>query len=296
MEHDSVERKEAYGSKKFPCQSPIAGAALVGITGLDGTRLYGMPASVASVPPVGSPTLRMEPGVDALLPSLFRLYTSIDGQPNAFSIQRLAACRTALAVLNDQAQASDFISDPSAYMNAAGIINGTLDTSTLEYGLIAALANPQVRAAAISGDPIAFINEVMATGRSGNQPSHDYVPPVTFISTVAVLNAYVHMDAVVTLGVFAVSVAIAAVLIVAALGVVVAGVDETYSSPEVQLAAVLGGEKFAEDVAAIKATAAMQQVMVAIQNDRLTLPDGITKEQVLETLSSTLQRHMIASN
>jgi hypothetical protein len=283
--------------RKFLSKVPAASAGLVGIASAGSTRLYGLPASLAAVSPVASPPSALDANISEILPSLFRLHVSIDGQPDAFSAQRLAACRAALAVLGDQAQAARFVADPAAFMSAAGIEGATLDTSSLEFGLIAALADPAVRTAANSGDPVAFTNAVMAAGNSGNQPNPDYmpVPPVTFINTVAVLNAYVHMDAVVTTGIVAVSVAIAAVLAVVTLGVAIAGAISTGPSAEVQLAAALGGQKFAEDVAAVQATAAMQGVIASVKDGRLNLPDGLSKEEVIAALSSSLKRHMITA-
>ena len=107
------------------------------------------------------------------------------------------------------------------------------------------------------------------------------------------MNAYVHLDAVVTVSV----VALAVTAIVVA--VVVFGGDpdpDPDAERTLAVARVVGGTSFASDVASTKAQSAMSRVIAAVQSGDITLPKGVTQEQALATLNTSLQRHMFISN
>ncbi len=269
--------------RKFLGKAPIAGAAtLVGIKAADGTRLYGQPASISPAVTAASPSTV----VDSLLPSLFRIHAALDGSPSAYSPARLAACRTALAVLNSQSTAQAFLESPDSFLNRTGdSVGGSLDKTSFEYGMVAALASPAVRSAAAKGDAVAFIN-AMQEAKGTAQP--DLLPPA-YSSSFILITTYVHLAAVATLSVVAVAVVIAAVV------VLVAGAVAPIDNEELAIAAAVGGASFASDVASTKAQAEIAKVMAGIESGAVQLPEGVSKEMALSSLKTVLERHMIVA-
>lgn len=73
----------------------------------------------------------------------------------------------------------------------------------------------------------------------------------------------------------------------------VADSSQIGNSPDVVLAGALVGPQFAQDVANIKAKESLAKVLAAVENGEMQLPQGVSREQVYNTLSTTLQRHMI---
>lgn len=127
--------------RSFLKKAPIAGAAALGAASIRGSRLYGEPGSISTKTTVDNV-------VDAMLPSLFRLHTTIAGGSSAYTSARLATCRLALLLIKDEAFAQSFLNNPDDVMQRFGLSDLAVNKSNYEHNLVAALANSDVRKAA----------------------------------------------------------------------------------------------------------------------------------------------------
>jgi hypothetical protein len=255
--------------RRFLTTTSITGASFLA---LQGTRLYGSPTS-------NTKPSSAEAGADALLPHLFRLHATLDNASSAYTPMRLAACRMALDIVRDEDAANSFLADPGKYMEKVGIPNGTFDTETREYRLAQALADTKVRAAAAAGDTKAFLSAMARISKPDLGLTPDQLCHCSDSYT------YLNVVSVVTIGV------VALVTVAIAVAVVVAGESGNVQS---DVASVLGGTDFAQDVTQTKARTEIQRLIAAIEDGQITLPySGITEKQALTALNNALGKHLI---
>ncbi len=240
-----------------------SGATFVSIAALQRQRLFGKPESVEPKPSAASHFLK--------------LHLRQAGFPDQSFDRFGALSQLASDVMADPGSAAAFIRDPSAYLAAAGFANVQVDHASREFRLVLALADPAVRAAAVSRDPIAFLNAIRLLGfdtgdlqiLSGQFRSQ---------GSTAVL--------VVSVAVVAVVVAIVAILVEVTIEEEVQAASET-----AQLAAALGGKPFAVDVVKAVARNRADAVIRGIESGQIPLPPAVSKQEVIKQIESALARH-----
>lgn len=176
-----------------------------------------------------------------------------------------ALSQLASDVISNPASAAAFVKDPSGYFTEAGFTNFQVDPQSREFKLALALADPRVRAAAISGDPILFLDTI--------RPLEFDTSDLQILSTRP--DALIVVVAVAVLVVIAIAVAVAvAVVVVVEVAVAEALVQ---SSEAAQLAAALGGKSFAVDVVKAVARNRADAVIRGIENGQISLPPTVSK-------------------
>lgn len=242
-----------------------SGATFVSIAALQRQRLFGKPDSVEPKPSAASHFLK--------------LHLRQAGFPDQSFDRFGALSQLASDVMADPGSAAAFIRDPSGYLAAAGFANVQVDHASREFRLVLALADPAVRAAAVSRDPIAFLNAIRLLGfdtgdlqiLSGQFRSQ---------GSTAVL--------VVSVAVVAVVVAIVAILVEVTIEEEVQG---EAASETAQLAAALGGKPFAVDVVKAVARNRADAVIRGIESGQIPLPPTVSKQEVIKQIESALARH-----
>ena len=250
-----------------------SGAALVGVATLRGQRLFGEPDSVKPKPSVA--------------PHLLKLHLRQAPCPDEAFNYCGALATLARDVVADPSSAAAFAKDPSGYLAAAGFPHLQVDRESREFRLVLALADPKVRAAAASGDPILFLDAIRPLGFDTGDKDilachREYSPQSSRVWAVVLL---------VVVGAIAIALVAVAVAVIAVVWVEVAA-ESLEQSPEVaQLAGALGGKSFAEDVVKAAARNQADALIRAIENGTLPLPPSVSKEEVIEEIELALRRH-----
>lgn len=156
--------------------------------------------------------------------------------------------------------------------------------------MIQALANEEVRQAAMSGDHITFLNAINRLGYTGGmEDASDSSVDVPAASESANVNLNVNVSVTVTLGV--VAIVVAAVLVVVA--VAAQPIDEPGSDVAPAVARALGGPSFSVDVIHFEARNRIKSIIAAISDGSVVLPDGVTTEMAIRGLNRALDKHLL---
>ena len=271
--------------RRFLTQSSLAGAGLIGITGANQNRLYGLPAS----------SLEITESVNVVVPHLFRLHLAIAGLRIEYADCCAAVSRLAVDILQDPSSAENFVNDPDGYLEQAGFVGSSLNTNTPEFRIALALASPEVRQAAIAGDPVAFLNALGSTQAKAGNP--DVLPPPGFVNINALVNITAVLNVVAGLNVgAAINAAVLSAAVVVLLVVtitIVAASSPVNGTPEVTVASVLGGKQFAHDVTRTQARREIDALIAAIQNGSWQLPEGVQPTDAIKGLILVRSTHLI---
>lgn len=247
-----------------------SGAGFVGIAALKGPRLFGRPDS-----------LNYEPSV---APHLLKLHLRQSGVPEEQFGRFEALAYLASDVLYNPSAARAFTRDPAGYLSDAGYSDVKVDTQSPEFRVALALADPSVREAATSNDPLKFVD---ALKRVGIETEDGGSINLVCIDVVVIVNVVALVLVLVGVGVGAVVVVVAAVLAI----VLVAG-PEPAETQTASLAAALGGKAFAEDVVKITVRRRVDAIVRAIEDGRIALRPDASKEQVIAQIQAAVARHL----
>ena len=118
--------------RRFLTQSSLAGAGLIGITGANQNRLYGLPAS----------SLEITESVNVVVPHLFRLHLAIAGLRIEYADCCAAVSRLAVDILQDPSSAENFVNDPDGYLEQAGFVGSSFNINTPEFRIALIWSDP----------------------------------------------------------------------------------------------------------------------------------------------------------
>lgn len=248
------------------------GAGLAGAAALRGGRLFGMPASLDADGEKINP---------AIVPHLLRLHFQVAEIPEDRQRHYAALTYVASSLLAEAALVSQFTQSPQRYLAEAGYPDVQLDTSSWEFQFLSALANPEIRAAAQSGDTLEFLSVLK---RSGLFQSPDAGPDIKIANLVVVATVYAGL---------AISVAAVVVGVVAVINAIVIPTDAPPLPGTVRLAAVLGGKAFADKTTRTLVRQQADAVIHAIQSGEVEIQPGVSREQVVADIESSLARHAL---
>jgi hypothetical protein len=251
-----------------------SGTALAGVSAAalgSGNRLFGVPNSVTGTAADSIPHSVYEP-------HLLKLHLAIAGVPASNNENYEAFAQVADDIITNPVTANAFTADPVSYLAAAGFKNIDVDKNSYQFKLVTALANPVLRNAARSGDTVSFLNSLQAQGFV----SPDLLPPPcssrSCTSTIVEVRSVAFVIA-------------AVVLIVAAAAFAVVDADPASQSAVEQMALISGGKSFARDV--VKQIAGMRadDLIQAINEGRVQIPAGLSKDETIASIKTTLAAH-----
>lgn len=182
----------------------------------------------------------------------------------------LALERLAIDVLNDPNAARAFAVNPDAYLKAAGFPGVQLDLNSQEVRVAMALGDPDVRAAARTGDVDRFVDGILAQGvRLGTNNGIGIFIAFAAAEVGAYFTAVVHSWAVAT----AVAETVAAVHHAVATKVKVSGIGTAQNQHDMVLALArrLGDEKFIKAVESTKTKRIIENYVQFHEEFRKTL-------------------------
>jgi hypothetical protein len=207
---------------------------------------------------------------------LLKLHLVLEGTEESQFDHFLALAQLASDVLEDAGVAAAFSANPRDYFARAGFPNVEIDTESVEFRLTLALADPAVRQAALSGDGVKYLQALKEYGFGAMDTTPQQTSGTTWIW-------YYGYYAVVYVTIVAVLLALVAIAVAPA---------EDPKSPELELAGALGGKTLAYDVVKAQATERANAMIADILDDKVELPPGVTKEEMIGRIRSALAKHM----
>lgn len=253
-----------------------SGTALAGVSAAalgSGNRLFGIPNSLTEATADSVPHSVYEP-------HLLKLHLGIAGVPASNNETYESFAQVADDIIANPVAANAFTDDPVSYLAAAGFKNVTINKDSYQFRLVTALANPMLRSAARSGDTVAFLNSLQDQGLLNlqsvspdiNCPSNQCVHTIVEVRSVAFIIA-------------------AVVLIVTAAAFAVIDAEPASQSAVEQMALISGGKSFAKDVVKQIAERRAEDVIQAINDGRVQVPVGMSKDETIASIKTTLAVH-----
>jgi hypothetical protein len=240
----------------------LRGSAIIGAVAASGGRLEGAGPGATEYTHI-SDTLRLHLSLGGISPSNFAQYGAL--------------AYLATDVLLNATAASSFTTNPAAYLTAAGYNSAEIDTTTKGFQLAVALANPTIRQAALTGDPVQFYNTLWDNGYLA-QPT-----PLNRVFIIANVVALIHVVAAMAV-VVAVSYAAAIFVFLPAMAWGAMGQIQD----ETTLAAALGGAAFANSVERTAVVNSANAVIAAIENGTIAVPPGMTQAQAISAIQAAV--------
>lgn len=252
-----------------------SGTALAGVSASAlgrGNRLFGVPNSLT-----GTAADSVVPHT-VYEPHLLKLHLSIAGVPASNNENYEAFAQVADDIIANPVTANAFKTDPESYLAAAGFKNIAIDRDSYQFKLVTALADPVLRTAARSGDTVTFLNSLQAQGFI----NPDLLPPPcssrSCVSSIVEVRSYAFVIA-------------AVVLIVAAAAFAVVDAEPASQAAVEQMALISGGKSFAKDVVKQIAENRVNDVIQAIDDGRVQVPVGLSKDEAIASIRATLAAH-----